>query len=76
MTEKTIVLTGKAYADLKARLEKEPSVSLSLGTEDDQQTVTVEEAYLNSDPDFAVDSKSYPQIDGETEVQVRIKYNS
>ena len=74
MKEKTIVLTGKAYLDLKRQLDKNKSHDLSIGTEENPQKVRVVEAIVDSDPDFAIDKEEYPQIGEGTEIQVHIKY--
>lgn len=72
--EKTIILTGGAYTDLKKRLASGSTAELSIGTEDNPKVVEVEEAYPDTDPDFAADAGKYPEIDANAEIQVRIKY--
>ncbi|WP_374163537.1 hypothetical protein [Arcticibacter sp. MXS-1] len=74
MNEKTIVLTGRAHTELKNKLEQGLPAEASIGTEDNPKQVQVKEAYLDSDPDFAVDEAKYPGVGEDTEVQVRIKY--
>lgn len=72
--EKTVILTGKAYTELKKKLQASQNAWVSIGTEDNPQTVKVKEVFPDSDPDFAPDAGNYPSIGEDTEIQVRIKY--
>lgn len=72
--ETTIILTGRAYTELREKIALNQSVDFSIGTEDDSQMVKVTEAYTESDPDFLADRQNFPKIDSDAEIRVRIKY--
>lgn len=72
--ETTIILTGRAYTELRKKLAQSQSADFCIGTEDNPQMVMVTEAYADSDPDFSADRQNYPKIDADAEIQVKIKY--
>ena len=73
--EKTVIMTGKQYVDLKNKLEQRQEARLNIGTDSEPRTVTLEEVYIDSDPDFSADPDKYPKIDDDAEIQVRIKFS-
>ncbi len=74
--EKTIMITGKLYSDIKGGLDDKPSIPYNIGTSSHPQIVNITGIYLDTDPDFTRNSGQFARIDDSKHVQVKIEYEA
>lgn len=74
-TERTIMITGKEYQQIKDYLQHHDVYEYHTGTEFEPEVIKVTDIYLDTDPDFTRNPQQFARINDNLSVQVKIVYD-
>ncbi|WP_295771148.1 hypothetical protein [uncultured Mucilaginibacter sp.] len=74
--EKTVMLTGKQYQDIKLHLQTQPYYEFNAGTSFNPDHVRITDIYLDTDPEFTRNPQQYAKVHNDNLVQVKIEYEA
>lgn len=73
--EKTLMITGKQYQEIKAHLQNNASYTYNSGTDANPEVIEITDISLDTDPDFTRNPKQFAKVHDDKEVQVIAEYD-
>ncbi|WP_462265979.1 hypothetical protein [Mucilaginibacter sp.] len=73
--EKTLMLTGKQYQDVKAYLQTNESYAYNSGTDLNPEIINITDIALDTDPEFSRNPKQFAKVHEDKHVQVVAEYD-
>ena len=74
MAEKTIMITGKHYQEIKEQVDNNEPYAYNIGTDGHPQMINITDIYLDTDPDFTRNPRQFAKVSDNLKVQVKIEY--
>lgn len=68
--EKTLMLSGKTYQEIKTQLQNKPKYLYNSGTEQNPELIQITNISLDTDPEFTRNPDEQAKINEDTEIQV------
>lgn len=72
--EKTVMLTGREYQELKQKVDGGQSCIYNVGTDAKPEIIHILNIYLDTDPDFTRNPQQYAKVHDDKNVQVKIEF--
>lgn len=72
--EKTLVITGQQYQEIKAHLQQNASYTYNSGTDLVPEMIQITDISLDTDPDFSRNEQQFAKVHSDKTVQVVAEY--
>ncbi len=72
--EKTLMITGDLYQQIKAHLQSNHSYTYNSGTDLNPEILEITDISLDTDPEFTRNPRQFAKVHADMNVQVLVEY--